>query len=120
PGMYVSVSAKSDHADAANKLVDFFVNTPEVGELFLTELGLPGNSEVRDAVVPKLSEADKAGADFVTGLSDHITSSPNTMPNGAGDIAAIMQRVNSEVLFEQITPAEGAAKFRDEAESAIG
>lgn len=120
PGMYVSVAAESEHADAAAKFVDFFVNTPEVGKIFLTELGLPGNADVRDAVVPELGAADKAGADFVGSLSDHVTSSPHTMPNGAGDVAAIMQRVNSEVLFGQLTPAEGAAKFRQEAESAIG
>lgn len=64
---------------------------------------------------------DGAGApDFVVGLSDHVEDAPYALPNGAGDVADIMQRIHSEVLFGRMSPKQAAAKFRTEAEAAIG
>lgn len=120
PGMYLSASAKSEHPEAAAKLIDFFVTSPDVGKIFGSELGLPGSAAVRDAIMPGMSDRELTAAEFVVGLANHIEDAPPALPNGAGDIEGIMQRINSEVLFGQKTPAEAAAEFRTEAEAAIG
>lgn len=120
PGMYLSQAADTEHPEAAAAFVDFFVNSPEVGEIFLTELGLPGSEPVREAVTAELPAGEKVAADYVVDLADEIEDAPAALPNGAGDIADIMNRINSEVLFERLTPEEAAQQFRSEAEAAIG
>lgn len=119
PGTYLSQSASTENPEAAAKFIDFFVNSPEVGEIFGTELGLPGSAAVREAVVPTLSANDAAAADFVEDLGDEIVDAPPVLPEGAGDAADIMQRINAEVLFERMSPEEGAVQFRQEVEQAI-
>lgn len=120
PGMYLSQAADTEHPEEAAAFIDFFVNSPEVGEIFLTELGLPGSAPVREAVTAQLPEGEKVAADFVVDLADEIEDAPAPLPNGAGDLADIMNRINSDVLFERQTPEEAAAQFRSEAEAAIG
>lgn len=120
PGMYVSQSASSEHPEEASAFVDFFVNDPRVGEIFLSELGLPGNAVVREAIMPELSETEQVAADFVVELADEIIDAPAPLPSGAGEAAAIMQRINSQVLFGQLSADEAAAQFRTEVEAAIG
>ena len=120
PGMYVSQAAQSEHPEEASAFVDFFVNDPRVGEIFLSELGLPGNAAVREAIMPDLSETEQVAADFVVDLADEIIDAPAPLPEGAGEAAEIMQRINSQVLFGQLSAEEGAAQFRTEVEAAIG
>ena len=120
PGMYVAQSATSEHPEEASAFVDFFVNDPRVGEIFLSELGLPGNASVREAIMPELSVTEQVAADFVVDLGDEIVDAPAPLPEGAGEAADIMQRINSEVLFGRMTAEEGAAQFRTEVEAAIG
>ncbi|GAB2477228.1 extracellular solute-binding protein [Promicromonospora xylanilytica] len=120
PGMYMAQAADSEHPEAAARFIDFFVNSPEVGEIFLTELGLPGSAPVRETVSENLPESEQVAADYVVDLADEIVDAPAPLPNGAGDLADIMNRINSDVLFERQTPEEAAAQFRSEAEAAIG
>lgn len=120
PAMYLSASAKTEHPEAVAKFIDFFANDERVGEIFMTELGLPGNPDVRDAIVDQLSPADQRSAEFVSDLSDHVQSALAPLPDGAGEVASIIQRINEQVLFEQITAAEAAQQFRSEVENVIG
>lgn len=120
PGMYLAASAKTEAPTAVQKFIDFFANDPRVGEIFLTELGLPGNASVRDAIMPTLTPVDRESAEFVAGLADHIKSAPPALPNGAGEVAAIIQRINEQVLFNQLTPEAAAKQFRTEVEAVIG
>src|SRR5699024_9240320 len=50
PSMFWSVPAGSAHQEAAEKFVNFIVNSPEAGESLLAERGVPSNTEVRDAI----------------------------------------------------------------------
>jgi multiple sugar transport system substrate-binding protein len=119
PGMYMSAAADTDYPEAAAAFIDFFVNDPRVGQIFLTELGLPGNSEVREAIMPELVVADARGAEFVASLNDHVVDARTVLPDGAGQAASIIQRLNEEVLFLRLTPEQAAAQFRTELEAAI-
>ena len=119
PGMYLSASAKSKTLDADAKFIDFFANDPRVGQIFGTELGLSGNSTVRDAVIPQLTGSNLVSAQFVQSLNDHIIDSRMVLPNGAGNAATIIQQLNEQVLFGQLTPEAAATQFRTQLQAAI-
>ncbi len=118
PGMFVSQSARTSYPEAAATFVDFLVNDPIVGETFGTELGMPANLAVREAITPDLSESERIVADYMDALDGVIVDSPPTLPNGAGEATAILQRATAEVLFERLTPAQAAERVRQELESA--
>lgn len=120
PAMYYSISAKTEHPEESAKLVDFLLNDPEVAKLQLTDRGLPANLAVREAILPELTAADQKVADFMADLEPDIVDNPAVPPNGANEIQDIMIRINTEVLFERMTPDEAADAFLQDVGAAIG
>ncbi|WP_315096131.1 extracellular solute-binding protein [uncultured Cellulomonas sp.] len=120
PAMFYSVSAKSEHPTEAALLVDFLLNDTAAGEILLSDRGLPANTDVRAAVQEKFSATDKQAAEFLADLEDEIVDGPAVPPVGAGQVAEITRRINQEVLFGRLTPADAAKQFTTEVESAIG
>ncbi|MGP7961257.1 ABC transporter substrate-binding protein [Sanguibacter sp. A247] len=119
PSMFYSASAKTKHPEEAKQFIDFLINSEEAGKLILTDRGLPGNTDVRASVLPLLGEADTVGATFVSGLEGVIKDGTPVPPVGSGKATEITGRVNSDVLFGTITPAEGAKRWIEEMNAAI-
>jgi multiple sugar transport system substrate-binding protein len=53
-------------------------------------------------------------------LEDELVDSPPVPPNGSAEMTDIMKRINTEVLFGNLTPAEAAERFLSEVGAAIG
>lgn len=120
PAMYYSVSATTEHPEESAKFVDFLLNDPEVAALQLTDRGLPSNLSVREAISGDLEAADKKVADFMADLEDEIVDNPPVPPNGSAEMQDIIGRINTEVLFGNITPEQAAEQFISEVGAAIG
>ncbi|WP_418274954.1 ABC transporter substrate-binding protein [Isoptericola jiangsuensis] len=118
PAMFYSISATTEHPEESAKFVDFLLNDPDVAALQLTDRGLPSNLTVRESILGDLEAADAKVAEFMTDLEDEIVDGPPVPPNGAGDVQDIMIRINSEVLFGSMTPAEAADAFLSEVAAA--
>ncbi|RMI09662.1 ABC transporter substrate-binding protein [Cellulomonas triticagri] len=119
PTMYYSVAAGSDHPEEAALLVDFLINSTEAGELILADRGLPSNEDVREAILPLLSDADRVGAEFVTDISETVVDGTPVPPVGSGETTQITQRINSDLLFGRLTAEEAAKRWIDEVSAAI-
>jgi multiple sugar transport system substrate-binding protein len=115
--MFWSISARSKHPAEAALFVNFLANTPEAGDVLLTDRGVPANTKVRAAITPKLTEADKAAAEYLGALK--VGPAPRVTPNGASGIEAILKRHTEGVLFERQTPQQAAAAFIKELQAEI-
>ena len=115
PSMLWSVSAQSKHQEDAVKLVNFFVADPEAGRLLGVERGVPPSDKVRQAIMPDLDELGRAQASYISLISDKVGPLPPPPPRGAGEIATLLLRVNEQVGFAKLSPAEGAKQFVAEA-----
>jgi multiple sugar transport system substrate-binding protein len=111
PSMLWSVSAQSKQKEAAVKLLNFFVADTEAGKLLGVERGVPPSDAVRKAVIPTLDELSQAMADYITLISDKVGPLPPPPPNGAGEVATLLRRVNEQVGFGRLSPTEGAKQF---------
>lgn len=120
PAMALSMSASSEYPEEAALFLDWMLNSPEAGEIILSDRGLPANLDVRAHIMDQLGEADQQAAQFVEDVSADILDSANTPPRGAGEVNSLLQRINEEVLFGQITPQEGAERFIEEASAITG
>ena len=119
PAMFYSVSADTEYPEASAKFVDFLLNSQAAGDIMLTDRGLPANTDVREGIMGDLSPTDQKVADFMEDIGDEIVDAPPVPPHGSAEMADIMERVNTEVLFERITPQEAATQFIDEVNAAI-
>lgn len=120
PAMYISMAAESECPDAAASFIDFMLNSETAGGLLLSDRGLPANTDVREAISGNFSPSEQKAAEFIADLEDEIVDGTAVPPIGAGEVAAILDRYNNEVLFERMTPQDAAEQFRTEVESVIG
>ncbi|MEL5990759.1 ABC transporter substrate-binding protein [Microbacterium phosphatis] len=119
PGMYWSVSSKSEHPAEAALLIDFLVNDPEAGKIIGTERGIPANSDVIDALEADLTAEEKKTVAFAESRTSKLGEAPAIVPNGASDIQTILLRYQQEVNFERQTPIDAANALIAEIESSI-
>lgn len=117
---YYGISATSAHPEAAAKLVDYLVNSPEAGKLILADRGLPFNPSVLTAITPLLDPAAQEAAAYVQDVSDSGAGPAPATPPGGSTQKATSERLDGEVLFGRLTPAEAAEQFVAEMTSALG
>ncbi len=116
---FFTISAKSKYPKATAKLIDHLLNSPEAGRKVLNDRGVPSNSEVRAAIAPDLSETGKAEVAYIDRIGAMNLQPTFVGPAGSTQVTDITNRAMSDVLFERATPAEAAARWYAEAESAI-
>lgn len=112
PGLFYGVSSSSEHPEEAAMLVDFLANSPEVGELFKFDRGVPANGEVLEAITPELSEAEQRVAEYMQRIEE---MDPTPFPRANVDAGAIASptfaRINQDVLFDRLTPQQAAEQL---------
>ncbi|GAB3701166.1 ABC transporter substrate-binding protein [Nocardiopsis oceani] len=120
PAMYYSMAADSDHPEEAARFIDFLLNSTEAAELNLSDLGLPANLDVREAITDDLPPADVRGAAFLEDFEDEIVDGNPPPPIGSGEIVDINERVYQELVFGNLTAEQAADQFIEDLEAAIG
>jgi multiple sugar transport system substrate-binding protein len=114
-----SASSKTKHPAEAQKFIDFLANSVEAGEIALADRGIPGNSEVRAAVAPKLTPTDALTAKFIDGIADEVGDAPAVPPAGSSPVSEVLTRYATEVQFGRVSPQEAAKKAVEEIKSAL-
>ncbi|MFJ5954397.1 ABC transporter substrate-binding protein [Paenarthrobacter sp. NPDC092416] len=115
-----SASSRTKHPEETAKFINFLTNNVKAGEILLADRGVYPNSEVRDAIAPKLAAADTKVVNFISDIQPELGEAPAAPPKGAGAIQEIIKRYSSEVLFERLSTEEAGKKAVDEMKSAIG
>ncbi|GAA2846004.1 ABC transporter substrate-binding protein [Paenarthrobacter ilicis] len=114
-----SASSRTKHPEETAKFIDFLANNVKAGEALLADRGVYPNSDVREAIAPKLAKADVKVVDFIDQIKPELGDAPAAPPKGAGAIQEIIKRYTSEVLFERLSTDEAGKKAVDEMKSAI-
>ncbi|MFE0757079.1 ABC transporter substrate-binding protein [Inquilinus sp. NPDC058860] len=119
PSMLFSIAARSQVAEEAVRVANFYVTDVEAGKVLGVERGVPASKTLREAVAPTLDELSRAMLDYVSFITDKVGDLPPSPPKGAGEINFLLKRVNEQVGFDQASPADGAKQFVDEANSIL-
>lgn len=120
PSMHYSIAESSEHKEAAARLIDFIVNSPEAGAILGADRGLPPNPEVLAEIQGDLGVADQKAAAY---LAERLAEPENPRPlppEGASEINAIFLRLSQEVLYGNLSPDAAADQLIAETEAAIG
>ena len=100
--------------------VDWLVNSPEAGRILLAERGVPANLDVREAIVPELTESDLKAVDFIEAISEELGDPPPITPPGGGAVDDALARHVEDVLFGRSEPAAASAAVIEEAAGLLG
>ncbi|WP_350002900.1 extracellular solute-binding protein [Pseudarthrobacter sp. WHRI 8279] len=117
--MFWSASSRTKHPVEAQKFIDFVTNNATAGEIGLADRGIPANSDIRAAVVSKLTPADAKTARFIDEISSELGDAAPVPPAGGSAAVEALTRYSLEVHFDRLSPQEAAKKALEEARSAI-
>ncbi|MBT2758867.1 extracellular solute-binding protein [Mesobacillus foraminis] len=120
PSMYFSIPKSSEQKEEAAEFIDFFVNNIEANKLLKGERGVPVSSKVIRAIKPGLTEDEIKIFDYVEKVSKNISKADAHDPLGSGEVMKALKAVSEQILFKEISPEEGARKFRKQAEEILG
>ena len=118
--MYFSVARSSARKDRAVDVINFLVNSPEVGKLWGADRGLSSNLDVRRTVSDGLSdETTKAAFAFETDLATKFGAAPPVPPKGHVKVRALLTTHAESVQYGKATAAAAADAFLKEANAAV-
>jgi multiple sugar transport system substrate-binding protein len=119
PAMLFSIAQRSEHKDAAAKLVSFLMTDTEAGNVLGMSRGLPANDKIRGAVGGTLKDAPKLAFDFEQTIGPKLEPAPPPPPKGSGAVKTAFQRVYDDVMFDRSAPQAAAGKFMTQAKQAL-
>src|SRR5690606_88502 len=97
----------------------YFVNDIEAGKVLLADRGVPVNSEVQEALKAEINEATLQAFEYVEFLTEHGGKIDKNHPKSATEVQDALKEIDENVLYETMTPAEGAQLFREKAEAIL-
>lgn len=115
PSMFFSIGKNTVQKQEAAKFINFFANDLEANQLIRGERGVPVSTEVANALYPSLNDEQKKVFDYVNKVRQNNKQVEKPDPIGATQIVIQLQSISEQILFEKITPEEGAKLFRKEA-----
>ena len=117
PSMLHTISAKTEHPAAAAVLVDFLINSPEVGKIFGTNRGLPvSETQLEGADLDELSTKVR---DYEASIADRLGDAPPVPIKAYGSLEQKYRSLGEDLGHGLKTPEEAAAEFFVELDAAI-
>ena len=104
-----SITSNSKHPAAAAAFIDFLVNSPESGEIFGTNRGVPASQTARDA-----ADVDGIAAEIVeyeTAIADRLGDAPPVPVIGYGSLEAKFRELVPEINFGTLTVDQAVEQF---------
>jgi multiple sugar transport system substrate-binding protein len=117
PSQFFSITTQAKYPDEAAAFIDFFTNSMEANAILAAERGVPVSSVVRDELAAALSPIEQEAFDFLARVEADSSPVPPADPAGWADIRDNVYgpQFADLVLYGEISPAEGAAYLREEA-----
>jgi multiple sugar transport system substrate-binding protein len=115
PGMFFSIAETSQHKEEAAKFIDWFTNSVECNEVLMAERGVPINTEVAQALKPKLDPMSQEVFDYIAKVGEKATPIDPPDPAGKGEIDTLRQKLTDDIHYGDITADEAAETFLTEA-----
>lgn len=115
-GQFFSIGAHTQNPEEAVKVLNFMINSMEANDILLGERGVPAPSNVAEELAPKLSDIDQTVIAFINDVVTPNCSPINPpQPDGASEVYDLLNRTVEKVCYRELTAAEAAQSFFDEA-----
>ncbi|KAF2413638.1 hypothetical protein B1729_08750 [Microbacterium sp. B35-04] len=109
PSMLHTISASTEHPEAAATLVNFLVNSPESGEIFGTNRGLPASETALDAA--ELDPLSQQVKEYEASIADRLGDAPPVPIVGYGTLEEKFRQLGTELSFGTVTVDDAVSQF---------
>ena len=109
PSMLHAISANTEHPEAAATLVNFLINSPQSGEIFGTNRGIPASETALAAA--ELDPLSQQIADYEASIADRLGDAPPVPIIGYGSLEETFRQLGTELNFGTITVDDAVTQF---------
>ncbi|MCI2957651.1 extracellular solute-binding protein [Agromyces atrinae] len=109
PSMLHTISANTDHPEAAATLVNFLVNSPESGAIFGTNRGLPASETALEGA--DLDPLSQQVRDYEASISDRLGDAPPVPIVGYGTLEEKFRQLGTELAFGTVSVDDAVKQF---------
>ena len=113
-----SIASNSDHPAAAATLIDFLINSPESGEIFGTNRGLPASATAREAA--ELDPVSQEIVDYEASIADRLGDAPPAPIVGYGSLHEKFRELTEELNFGTLSVDQAVEQFFAEMDVVLG
>jgi multiple sugar transport system substrate-binding protein len=111
PPILISAAANTEYPEEAAELIDFLINNVDAAMATKLSQGAPSSSEVREGLLPELSEDE---TEFITQISEEqeLPTRPFPIrPEGAEAFNAEITRAGEEIAYGRLSVEESVAQL---------
>ena len=119
PSQMLSIAKGSEAPETAVALANFLVMDPGAVKILGVDRGVPASSIMRDLLFPQLDNVSQATISYISEVAPYIGPLPPIPPQGAGEVAIVLQRISHEVGFGVLTPQKGGEQLMREASAIL-
>ncbi|WP_256760589.1 ABC transporter substrate-binding protein [Cohnella sp. WQ 127256] len=119
PSFFHSIAKNSKHPKEAAQFIEFYTNSLEAARELNGYFGMPYKQEVIAGMQDILTDTQKSIIAYMDTVRQHSSKIDNPEPTGHTEIKKLFKNVSDEIFFEKISPADGAKKFRDLANTVL-
>ena len=119
PSQFVCLTRDSTDPEAATAYMSAFVNDLDMTKVLGLERGIPSQSDVRAALAPDLTEAERVSVEFFDGIQGKTAELQPPPPSGANEVEQTFERLAVAVLLDQQSISEVAADFLSQARAIL-
>ncbi|WP_127473327.1 ABC transporter substrate-binding protein [Microbacterium sulfonylureivorans] len=109
PSMLHTISAGTEHPEAAATLVNFLINSPQSGEIFGTNRGLPASETALAAA--ELDPLSAQVKEYEESIADRLGDAPPVPIVGYGTLEEKFRQLGAELNFGTVTVDEAVSQF---------
>jgi multiple sugar transport system substrate-binding protein len=120
PSMFFSIPSQAKNPDAAALFIDFFLNSPEANEILAAERGVPIVPEVREAIEASVPPIQQQVFSYISEIES--VAAPINPPDPAAHakiLADVYNPLIDQLLYGELSAAEAAAQFREQATAVL-
>ncbi|MDO5417998.1 MAG: extracellular solute-binding protein, partial [Lachnospiraceae bacterium] len=119
PSQFFSIAETSPNKEEAAKFLNWFTNSVECNEILMAERGIPVNSEVADAIKPKVEPTAQTVFEYISKVAEVATPIDAPDPAGKGEVEALGKTKVEDLRYGDVTAEDAAASFAAESKKIL-
>ena len=112
PSQFFSVAAKTQHADTAVAVVDFWTNSVEANKILLGERGIPASAATADGIADLLDESNQKVVAYINNVvSPNSSDVPAADPAGASEFYNLVDELQEAICYGTMSASDAAEQL---------